>query len=144
MTFAEKVKIARQGVKMTQHELSTAIGVSRRTIASYETGRSKPRGAILWNLAASLKVSSDYLLLDEVDDPREGIEKVPYVKAIRDLYGSHAAAQVDDLLNQDRALFAGGKIHQDSKDAFFEAIMKAYITVKDREQKKELEASGKF
>ena len=33
------------------------------------------------------------------------------------------------------ALFAGGELPQEAKDAFFEAVMKAYITCKEESKK---------
>ena len=38
---------------------------------------------------------------------------------------------MEQLLADNAALFAGGELSQDQKDAFFEAVMKAYITCKE-------------
>lgn len=43
MTFGEKVKSLRKKHGLSQPELAQAIGVSVRTIASYEAGRSYPK-----------------------------------------------------------------------------------------------------
>ena len=42
MTFSDKIKRAREVAKMTQHELAQEVGVSQRTIASYESGVQEP------------------------------------------------------------------------------------------------------
>ena len=42
---------------------------------------------------------------------------------------------MDSLLEQNAALFAGGTLDQEAKDAFFEAVMKAYLTCKEEARK---------
>ena len=41
-----------------------------------------------------------------------------------------------ELLEANAALFAGGELSQDEKDAFFEAVMKAYLTCKEEAREK--------
>lgn len=67
---------------------------------------------------------------DEIDDPAYGIEKQPYVEATRELYGNKAAREIDFLMERNIALFAGGEIPQEAKDAYFEAVMQAYLECK--------------
>ena len=43
MKFSEKLKEARKNAGLKQPELAKAVGVSVRTIASYETGETYPR-----------------------------------------------------------------------------------------------------
>ena len=43
---------------------------------------------------------------------------------------------METLLRDNVALFAGGELSQDQKDAFFEAVMKAYITCKEEARSK--------
>ena len=43
MTFGEKIREARKKLNMSQDDLAEKIGVSRRTITSWETGRALPR-----------------------------------------------------------------------------------------------------
>lgn len=38
---------------------------------------------------------------------------------------------MDALLRDNAALFAGGELSQEEKDAFFEAVMRAYVASKD-------------
>jgi len=47
------------------------------------------------------------------------------------MYGSKGVRDMEELLRDNAALFAGGELSQDQKDAFFEAVMKAYITCKE-------------
>ena len=57
MTFSDKIKRAREVAKMTQHELAQEVGVSQRTIASYESGGARARKSTTEKLAHALKVS---------------------------------------------------------------------------------------
>ena len=122
MTFAEKVKTARSELGDSQAQLAEKVGVSLRTIAAYEQGVKRPRQGTMLKLAKALKVSVKFLSDDDCVDPLEEIEKDGYIEEARD---------VDDLLKANAALFAGGELSQDQKDAFFEAVMKAYITCKE-------------
>ena len=47
MTFSDKIKRARYVANLTQEELADAIGVSRRTVASYESQGVVPRKSTL-------------------------------------------------------------------------------------------------
>lgn len=134
-TFAEKLKLHRESLGLNQQQLADMIGVSKRMVAAYETGNSKPRQAVLEKIAAALKVSVDYLQSTTITDPQFGIEKDPYVSAARQHYGAKGAKEVDKLLAQNQALFAGGSLDQEAKDAFFEAVMKAYLTCKEDARK---------
>ena len=134
-TFSEKVKEAREGLKLNQQQLGDLVGVTKRSIAAYETTDTKPRGNTVRKLAAALNVSVDYLLNDEISDTQYGIEKEPYVEEARQRLGNKAAKEMDLLLEQNLALFAGGELDQEAKDAFFEAVMKAYLKCKDEARK---------
>ena len=63
MTFGEKVKKARKEQGLTQTQLGEKIGVSRRTITSYEAEAFPPRTRELYcKLAQVLQVNVNYLL----------------------------------------------------------------------------------
>jgi len=134
-TFAEKLKYHRESLGLNQQQLADLIGVSKRMVAAYETANSKPRQHVLEKIASALNVSVDYLQSATITDPHFGKEKDPYVSVAREQYGSKGAKEVDKLLAQNQALFAGGSLDQDAKDAFFEAVMKAYLTCKEDAKK---------
>ncbi len=136
MTFSDKVKRAREVVGMTQNELAAKTGVSQRTIASYESGGAIARRSTTEKLARALKVSVKYLTEENCTDPLDEIEKDGYVEQARELYGSSGVRDMDALLRDNAALFAGGELSQDQKDAFFEAVMKAYLTCKEEAKEK--------
>ena len=137
MTFSDKIKRAREVANLTQQELADAVGVSKRTIASYESGGAIARRSTTAKLASALKVSVKFLSDDECEDPVADIEKDNYIEEARERYGSKGARDVEQLLADNAALFAGGELSQDQKDAFFEAVMTAYVTCKE-------EAKAKF
>ena len=69
-------------------------------------------------------------------DTLADIEKDDHVEEARRLYGASAARDVEALLHENAALFAGGELSQDEKDAFFEAITQAYFASKSEAKRK--------
>ena len=51
-------------------------------------------------------------------------------------YGNKGAKDVEKLLADNAALFAGGELSQEQKDEFFQAVMVAYVTCKEEAKKK--------
>lgn len=131
MTFSDKIKRSREVADLTQQELADLVGVSKRTIASYESTNAVARRTTIVKLARALKVSVRYLSDNECTDPLVEIEKDEYVEEARQRYGASGARDVDALLRDNAALFAGGELSQEEKDAFFEAVMRAYVASKD-------------
>ena len=93
MIFSDKVKRASEVAKLTQQELADNIGVSKRTIAAYESQGAIPRKGTLAKLAAALKVSVKYLSDDSFTDPLADIEQDDYVAEARALYGEKGAKE---------------------------------------------------
>ena len=132
MTFSDKIKRAREVMKMTQYELAQEVGVSQRTIASYESGGARARKSTTEKLAHALNVSVKYLSDDDCTNPLEDIEKDEYIEQAR----AKGVRDMDELLRENAALFAGGELSQEQKDAFFNAVMTAYVTCKEEASKK--------
>ncbi len=130
--FSQKVREARTMLKLSQEDLGKLVGVSTRAIVAYETTTTKPRASTMRKLASTLKVSVDYLTNESITDPLYGIEKQPFIEETRSLYGDKAAREIDFLMERNAALFAGGEISQEAKDAYFEAIMQAYLESKNK------------
>ena len=59
-----RVKIARKG-KMTQHELGSAVGLSRTSVTNLEKGRQRIPLHILVHIAKLLEVSVDSLIAEQ-------------------------------------------------------------------------------
>ena len=134
-TLSEKVKEAREVMGISQETLSERIDVSKRSVTAYETGNAKPRGTTTRKLARALNVSLDYLLNDDIEDPKYGIEKDHHLENVYEVYGANAEGEARILLERNMALFAGGTLSQDAKDAFFDAVMTAYVTCKKEAKK---------
>lgn len=136
MTFSDKIKRSREIAGLTQDELAAAVGVSRRTVTAYECTDAIARRSTIEKLARALKVSVKYLTDPECTDPLAEIERDAHVDEARRLYGAAGVRDVEALLSENTALFAGGELSQDEKDAFFEAVMEAYFASKKEAKKK--------
>jgi len=136
MTFSDKIKRSREVAGLTQDELATLVGVSRRTVTAYECTDAIARRSTIVKLARALKVSVKYLTDENCTDPLADIEKDDHVEEARRLYGASGARDVEALLHENAALFAGGELSQDEKDAFFEAITQAYFASKSEAKRK--------
>lgn len=135
-SFAEKIKDARNELGITQTQLAKACGITSRAVQTYEMGEKRPHKSTLIKLAKELKVSIRFLEEDECEDPMADIEKDGYISEARRLYGTTGERDMKDLLNWNRALFAGGEISDDQKDEFFQAIMAAYLACKEEAKKR--------
>jgi len=62
MTFSDRLKELRKEKNLTQEELAKILGISRSTIAGYETERKEPDYETLKKIADFFNVSTDYLL----------------------------------------------------------------------------------
>jgi len=71
VSLGQKLKEYRLKAGKSQKELADLLGVSRATLASWETGRRKPDYEILRNIAAIFNCSVDVLIEAEttVEDP---------------------------------------------------------------------------
>lgn len=139
MTFSDKIKRSREIAKLTQQELADLVGISKRAIAAYESGGAVARRSTTEKLAAALKVSVKFLTDDDCTDPLADIEKDTYVEQARALYGAKGVRDMNELLDENRALFAGGSISEEQKDAYFQAIMAAYLACKEEAKKNSAE-----
>ena len=60
--FGTRLAELRQARGLSQEELASSVGVSRRVIAYYEAKSAQPPGALRVDLAHALRVSTDELL----------------------------------------------------------------------------------
>ncbi len=126
MTFGDKVKSARSKLGITQEEMAERMGISRRAYISYEQDKSRPRGIEQYKkLAKALEVNVNYLLTENDE----------FVAQAHDKYGARGVKQADELINQMSALFAGGELSPNDKDAVMRAMQQIYWDAKDENVK---------
>ena len=116
MTFGEKIKELRKKAGLTQRALGEKIGVSTRTVSSYESGQSYPKSRETYEkMAEVFQVSTNYLLIEnEEEEMAERWEK------------EDGRAQAEALIQQAQAMFSGGKLSSRDKDAVMKALEDAY------------------
>lgn len=126
MKFGEKVKALRKERKLSQGELAAKIGVSCRSVASYEAGTSYPRYQETYEaLAAALGVDVNYLRTeDEV-----------FLEDVGQRYGSRGQRQASAILTEARQLFAGGELSEEDKLAFLTEMQQLFLDSKKRARK---------
>ena len=84
------LKELRKKAKLTQEKLATKVGVSRSTIAMYESGASQPDLQMITKLAEILGVSVDFLLGNGKKNTLRILGKIPAgipFEAIEDIEG---------------------------------------------------------
>lgn len=134
--FSRKLKEARVAKELNQDELGEIVGVTRRSIVAYERGDAVPHKKTIRALAKALGVSTEYLTNDEITDQSFSKEMDHLVEEASSRFGNKGASEVEDLLKQNVALFAGGSISEEGKAAYFEALAKAYFACKEEAKKK--------
>lgn len=130
-TFKEKLIARRAELGYSQLELSRLSDIGKRTITSYETDGRIPQPAQLYKLAKALDVSPEYLKNDDIEEPDFGKERMEYIEETRRKFGAKESRDVEALLADNVAYFAGGEVSEEAKDAFMQAVMKAYLSCKE-------------
>lgn len=126
MKFGENLKIARENAGMTQKDLATATGIHYRTIQNYESGTRRPKNyEVIEKIALALNIPANALV-------NSGDELVLQAQQ-KD--GAKAAKDVDELVSEISALFAGGTIDEEAKEGVMAAINRAYWDAKEANKK---------
>jgi putative transcriptional regulator len=69
--LANRLRVARAERDLSQTALADAVGVSRQTISSIETGQYTPSALLAFRLAAALSTPVDWLFWIETDTQGE-------------------------------------------------------------------------
>lgn len=126
MTFGEKVKQARKNKGLTQTQLGEMIGVSRRTVTSYEADAFPPRTKeVYYKLAEALDVNVNYLLTQEDE----------FVMDAGERYGYRGKKGAEALVCELTGLFSGGELAEEDMDELMLAVQKAYVIAKENNRK---------
>ena len=126
MKFGEKVKKLRKEMKLSQGELAAKIGVSARSVASYEAGTSYPRHKEVYEaLAAALGVDVNYLRTEDEE----------FLEDVGQQFGSRGQRQATAILEEARQLFAGGELSEEDQIAFLTEMQQLFLDSKQRAKK---------
>ena len=126
MKFGEKVKKLRKEMKLSQGELAAKIGVSARSVASYEAGTSYPRYKEIYEaLAAALGVDVNYLRTEDEE----------FLEDVGQQFGSRGQRQATAILEEARQLFAGGELSEEDQIAFLTEMQQLFLDSTQRAKK---------
>ena len=127
MNFGEKVKQLRTAKGWSQEELGQKLGKSKRTIVSYESGKSYPRTMEVYDqLAELLEVSVNYLRTENEE----------FMTEVTGKYGKRGQTQAEAILGQTRELFAGGTLSERDQIAFLTEMQQIFLDSKETARKK--------
>ena len=141
MSFGEKIKELRKKNNLSQAELADKIGVTQKTICNYENGTRFPKGQKIINgFADILDVSIDYLLDNtNIDEDESNIDieyKDEFISSAKENFGYKGKKEAENLLEKTAAIFSGGSLSDEDKDAFFQSITELYFDAKSKSRKK--------
>ena len=122
MKFGEKVKEQRQKAGLSQEDVATAIGVTKRTLINYEGGTSHPQDrTIYFRLAEFFKVDVNYFLTENEE----------FLTLAAENYGKKGQDQANMILEQAAALFAGGELSETDQLAFLHNMQALFLESKE-------------
>ena len=126
MNFGEKIRNARIAKGWSQAELAKQAGLSRCAIQNYEIENKLPRKRETYaKLAEVLGVDESLLADDSVD----------FVLRANEQYGANAMRQAMNLVEDVKALWAGGEMEEEDMDEIMRAIQDAYWQAKKENRK---------
>jgi len=125
MKFGEKVRKLRNEKGWTQEELARKLGVTSRTVFTYENGTYPRYQKTYEQLAALFEVPVDYLRTESEE----------FITEVTALYGRRGQAQAKAILDQTQQLFAGGELSEEDEIAFLRDIQTLYLDSKERAKK---------
>ena len=110
--IGDKIREQRRLKGLSQSELAKVLGVSVRSLIRYESGERTPNTELAGALSRALDIP------------------------IGELYGVRGHRQARQFIQEAEALFAGGELSEEDKEAFFKAITDIYWESKARNQKR--------
>ena len=133
VTIGDKVRFLRKSRNMTLAALSRASGLSDRAIRYIENNERTPGVDAVRKLAAALDVSTDYFM--EEDLFMQELHKEEVLAQARDKYGSRGMAQARKVYESARALYAGGRLNEEERDAFRDLMMEMFFDSEEEAKK---------
>jgi transcriptional regulator with XRE-family HTH domain len=140
MNFGQKIRQLRTEANMSQAELARRLGVTERSIHNYEANARYPKGQeVIRRIAETFGVTIDYLLQNDADyavQDKDASDNRQFLEAAKAQFGLKGQQEAALLLEQTGAMFAGGTLSEEDKDAFFQSITQAYFEAKRAARKK--------
>lgn len=122
MTFGEKIRKRRKELNLTQTQLADKIGVSTRTIVSYEQDGKYPRKRnAFFKIADILDVDVNYLLMETGDTAF-----IPVPSAKRSTVSNLAPMPVHKLIYDFQALVCSEALNTTEKDSLMQCLSTIY------------------
>ena len=134
-SFGAKVKEQRGNLGLSQKQLAEKSRNGYPDNYFLWIRRKKTIPAQLYKLAKALEVSTEYLQNDNIEDPSYGLDRMEYVEDMRKNSGTREALDLQKMLAENTALFAGGTLSEEAKDAYFQAVAEAYYDCKKAARK---------
>ena len=126
MQFGERLLQLRRTKGWNQEETAKQLGVSKRTIHSYETGTYPRKSDMYKKIGEVFGIDPDSLLSDEDMQVIFAIKKG----------GTKVRRDVQALVTEVGGLFAGGELSEDDKDKVLKTITDLYWIAKDKNKEK--------
>lgn len=121
MNFAEKLRDLRTNRNLTQQELADSIGVSLRTVKSYELDETLPRYRKIYHkIAEKFEIDVNYLLTEGND----------FILSAGEKHGYRGSKGAQELIEGAQSLFAGGELSEEDKKVVFDALQEAFFEAK--------------
>jgi len=96
MNFSQRLKLLRNVNKTTQEDLAKYLGVSRPTIAGYETKGKQPSFESLFKIADYFNVSIDYLLgKTDIKEPADDVIEKKELDVFKQIHNLSFESQKD-------------------------------------------------
>lgn len=107
MNLSNKIKEARNKLKLTQNEVANQLNISRKTLSSWENERSSPDSDSIKKLASILNVDVTYLLgiTPNKNLPKETKHKISFSKILFSLNSVFLAINIIASISITRSLF---------------------------------------
>lgn len=122
MSFATRLKQARENAGLTQLELAKKLGVTKSAIGNYENGVSSPKDVVLLKIFDVLGVEPNFLFQDSFNpatSENDGLSETEHylVDTFRSLDFRGQSAVLNTLEHEYAALFGEGSSDTLSKHA---------------------------
>lgn len=115
-TIGDKVRALRLSKQITLTELSRASGLSDRTIRYIENNERTPSVDTVKKLADALDIGTDYFMDDDLF--AEQMHNEEFLAKAKEKYGSRGKAQARYVVDRAAALYAGGELSDEERQAF--------------------------